>query len=117
MVKKMKKKIKNKRFIKCFLISILLFLSTITVAMCILISRINYQMPEILNVELYDDNEVKYLSYSNGKKQSYVNLDKISNNLVNAFIAIEDKRFYNHHGVDTIRIGGALLKNFKSKKL
>lgn len=67
MVKKMKKKIKNKRFIKCFLISILLFLSTITVAMCILISRINYQMPEILNVELYDDNEVKYLSYSNGK--------------------------------------------------
>lgn len=113
----MKKKIKNKRFIKCFLISILLFLSTITVAMCILISRINYQMPEILNVELYDDNEVKYLSYSNGKKQSYVNLDKISNNLVNAFIAIEDKRFYNHHGVDTIRIGGALLKNFKSKKI
>lgn len=45
---------------------------------------------------------------------SYVKLSKLSSDTKNAFICAEDKRFYKHHGVDLIRIGGAILSNIKS---
>ena len=31
----------------------------------------------------------------------------------NAFLATEDYRFYKHHGIDPIRLGGAVLANFQ----
>ena len=40
-------------------------------------------------------------------------LEKMSPLLVKAIIAIEDQRFYEHQGVDTIRIAGAMLSNFR----
>ena len=57
------------------------------------------------------------MSYSNGKKQSYVKLNNVSDYLINAFISIEDKKFYSHHGIDLKRIGGALLKNIKNNSI
>lgn len=87
---------------------------TIIIGFCIITYNLNYTMPRITNIELYDNNNVKYLSYSNNKKQSYVKLNNISIYIQKAFIAIEDKRFYNHHGIDIIRIGGALISNLKS---
>ncbi len=105
------------KFIKILTISSTLLLTVFMLAITILTSSMNYQMPEILNVELYDADNKKYLSYSNGKKQSYINLEKISPYLINAFISIEDKRFYNHHGVDLIRIGGAAISNIKNNGL
>jgi penicillin-binding protein 1A len=44
--------------------------------------------------------------------QERVPLAQISPNVVNALIATEDHRFYEHHGVDFTRIGGAVLANF-----
>jgi penicillin-binding protein 1A len=43
--------------------------------------------------------------------REWVPLDRISPNVVNALIATEDRRFYQHHGIDLRRIGGALLAN------
>ncbi|HEX8788245.1 MAG TPA: transglycosylase domain-containing protein [Telluria sp.] len=43
--------------------------------------------------------------------QEKVSLSQVSPNVVNALIATEDKRFYEHHGVDFTRIGGALMAN------
>jgi penicillin-binding protein 1A len=45
--------------------------------------------------------------------QEKVKLSQISPNVVNALIATEDHRFYEHHGVDFTRIGGAMLANLK----
>ena len=44
----------------------------------------------------------------------YLTKDEIPQNLKNAFVALEDKRFYSHKGYDPIRIGGAMLSNIKS---
>lgn len=44
--------------------------------------------------------------------QTYVTLDKIPDNMVNAIIAIEDKRFMTHGGVDWRRTVGAGLTFF-----
>ena len=42
-----------------------------------------------------------------------VRLDQISPNLVRAIIAIEDQRFYDHHGFDVLRIGSAVLADLR----
>jgi penicillin-binding protein 1A len=45
--------------------------------------------------------------------QERVKLSQISPHVINALIATEDHRFYEHHGVDFTRIGGALLAGLK----
>lgn len=44
----------------------------------------------------------------------YVKYDDISPNIINAFIALEDKRFFKHDGIDYYRSMGALYNNLKS---
>lgn len=100
--------------LKILLITSIFLLVIFSITITIITTRMNYLMPDIFSVELYDDSNTKYLSYSNGKKQSYVKLDNISPYLINAFISIEDKRFYKHQGIDLVRIGGAIIKNIKT---
>lgn len=59
---------------------------------------------------VYDINgkEVDLISKRRGKP---VHIDQIPENLKNAVIAIEDKRFYSHHGFDIRRLGKAVLVN------
>ena len=44
-----------------------------------------------------------------------VDLDSLPEYIPNAFIAVEDKRFFQHHGVDARRVVGALLANIKAR--
>jgi penicillin-binding protein 2A len=48
---------------------------------------------------------------------AYVELNSIPVNLQNAFISIEDKRFYKHNGLDYVRIAGAMISNIKTGEL
>lgn len=61
----------------------------------------------------YDINgeKIEYLT------DDYVLPDQIPDDLKNAFIALEDKRFYSHKGYDPIRIGGAIISNIKSRSV
>ena len=43
-----------------------------------------------------------------------VPLEKISPNLINAVISVEDQRFYDHSGIDAIRVGAAVLRNLEA---
>lgn len=112
----MKKKKKRRHHIfRIFLIISLSIFILLAITISVITTKMHYQMPEIMKVELYDNENNKYLSYCNGKKQSYVKLNDISSHLIDAFLSIEDKRFYEHHGIDIIRMGGALFKNIKNK--
>ncbi len=42
-----------------------------------------------------------------------VPLEKISPNLIKAVISIEDQRFYDHSGVDGVRVAAAVIRNFE----
>jgi len=42
-----------------------------------------------------------------------VPLEKISPNLVKAVVSIEDQRFYEHSGVDGVRVAAAMVRNFE----
>lgn len=48
------------------------------------------------------------------EKRSNAKTQEIPTDLVNAIVAIEDQRFFNHRGVDVIRIAGAFLNNLTS---
>lgn len=98
---------------KIFLyISVFIFF-VIVVTFTIANQKLKYDIPFISSVELYDQNEYKFLTISNNKKQSFVSLNDISPLIKEAFISIEDKRFYQHQGLDLVRIGGALFHNFE----
>jgi 1A family penicillin-binding protein len=43
-------------------------------------------------------------------------LAKMSPNLIKAVISVEDQRFYDHSGVDAIRVAGAVLKNLEVRR-
>lgn len=49
-----------------------------------------------------------------GQNRYWVTLENIAPDLINATIAIEDRKFYKHIGFDYVRIGGAVLANIKS---
>ena len=54
---------------------------------------------------------------STGIKYEYISYDKIPRNIVNAFVAIEDKRFWQHCGIDYLRSSKAVLNYiFDGKK-
>ena len=89
-------------------ISIIVF-STIMIVLIILASTLYYEIPKIETIVLYNNENNEYLSYSNGKKKSYVRLDNISPYLIDAFISIEDKRYFDHTGLDFIRICKAAM--------
>ncbi|MCD7034867.1 PBP1A family penicillin-binding protein [Metabacillus sp. GX 13764] len=45
------------------------------------------------------------------KNRELVSINKIPKNVQNAFIAVEDQRFYEHHGIDVRSIARALFKD------
>lgn len=61
-----------------------------------------------------DENNLIYLGSKTGE---WVNLENISQDLINAVLSVEDKNFYNHHGFDYLRIGKAMLNNIKNKTI
>lgn len=63
---------------------------------------------EVPSVLLASDGTV-LAEYKRTNRQ-WVTLDKISPNVVNALIATEDRRFYEHHGIDFQRLAGAAFR-------
>ena len=63
---------------------------------------------------IYDKNGNQIMEFKGSENRIYVDIEDIPQQLINAVIAVEDARFYEHHGVDLKRIVGALVSNFTS---
>ena len=64
---------------------------------------------------LYDNNNE--LIYQGSRNNEWANIEDISEYLINATVAVEDKNFYNHHGFDYLRIIKAMYLNIKSGEI
>ncbi|MBR1413680.1 MAG: penicillin-binding protein [Bacilli bacterium] len=64
---------------------------------------------------IYDNN--KDLIYQGSGNSEWVNIEDISDNLLDAVVSVEDKNFYKHQGFDYLRIAKAMLVNIKSKSI
>ena len=62
------------------------------------------------------DNEGN-LVYQGSRSNEWVNIEDISDYLINATIAIEDKNFYKHNGFDYLRIAKAMYLNIKNGEI
>lgn len=63
---------------------------------------------------VYASDGTEIAKLRSGADSSYVTYEQMPKNVLKAFVAIEDKRFYKHHGVDwgsTIKSAFLLLKN------
>lgn len=66
----------------------------------------------VLTSKVYANDGTTLLTELHGEQnREYVVIDDIGDNLRNAVIAIEDKRFYNHSGIDWVRIIKAFWTN------
>lgn len=64
------------------------------------------------SVVYYEDAEGNLNQYERlvaDENRVWVDYDAIPDNMKNAFVAIEDQRFYRHHGVDLKRTAGAVI--------
>ena len=63
---------------------------------------------------IYDAQGNLITDYKGTENRVMVSIDTMPQRLRDAFIAVEDARFYTHNGVDLKRIVGAFLRNFSS---
>jgi membrane peptidoglycan carboxypeptidase len=49
--------------------------------------------------------------------RSYIPLDQVPQELLSSLVAVEDRRFYEHDGIDWTRVGGALWANAKAHRV
>lgn len=101
--------------LKRIMIYVLFFNSLLFLGFLLFSLTLDVEIPEIETIELVDRNNVKFLSFSNGKKKSYIKLEELSDITISSFLSIEDKRFYSHTGLDFIRICKAAIVDILSQ--
>src|SRR5690349_7400071 len=77
---------------------------------------LNNACPSVTSLQGYDPDQAskvyaadgRLITDLGGERRTVVPLDQISPAIVAAFLSTEDKRFYSHHGIDWIRVAGAL---------
>lgn len=110
----MKKLLKITKYL--FIITLLIMVAFVSIFI-IYSRKLDYKIPTILNVEVYDKHGDLFLTLNNDNKQNYIQIEDIDQKIIDAFISIEDKKFYKHAGIDIARIGGALLSNIEANSL
>ncbi|MCT4542306.1 MAG: PBP1A family penicillin-binding protein [Vallitalea sp.] len=75
-------------------------------------------MPKGYTTFIYDQREnIISTLHSSDSNRIYASLDQIPTHLQDAFISIEDERFYKHKGIDFKGILRAIINNIKEKDL
>src|ERR1051325_9630902 len=79
--------------------------------------------PDVKLLRAYIPDEASVVLDRNGQeiaklyrvKRTVISLDSMPKYVPQAFVAVEDQRFYEHGGVDWQRVPGAFLANLKSR--
>lgn len=103
--------------IKKFFIFLLLSFLILSSLFLVLILYLQAQPLPETNINkttfIYSMDDEVIESLHSGENRIYVPLTDIPDDLINATIAIEDRKFYSHFGFDLYRIGGAIIQDIK----
>ena len=122
-----KKKVKLRSF-RVFLLICLVLGILVLVGVGILFKKIINDTPQITANDLKpsaytttvyanDEKTITGTFVSAGSNRVFTTLDKVPKDMQNAFIAVEDSRFYDHKGIDLKGITRAAVKGITSGKL
>lgn len=75
------------------------------------------QLGESERVEFLDRDGEIFFESNFDKKSTWINYKDIPSSVIESFVAIEDRRFYLHYGLDPIRIVKSLLVNLQSRSI
>jgi penicillin-binding protein 1A len=120
--RKKKRKLRKGRVAAAILILLLIIVLIASVATAAYVATVLKDLPDwdesvLLSDKttfLYDEDGNVFSELHSSENRTYVTLDEMPQYLIDCFLASEDARFYSHHGIDVIRIGGALLADIKS---
>jgi 1A family penicillin-binding protein len=73
-----------------------------------------YQPPQASEVL---DRDGRLLARLAPEQRIVIPVSSIPKRVTGAFLSVEDRRFYQHHGIDWQRVGGAIWRNVKSARL
>ncbi len=124
--KKAKKRPRNwQTVLKNLIIILLLFCLTGVVAVVGVFAVVAQDLPkwdpDLLSgaktTVVYDDQQAYVAGLHAGENRTEVGLDKVPQDFIDAFIATEDRSFYQHHGVNYRGIARSLVSNITSGDL
>ena len=109
--------------LKIVITAILIILTTALLFVCIFAFYVKTTLVDDLDISLedyslsesstvYDNAGNVMATLSSGENRIWVDYEDIPKNLEHALVAIEDKRFYDHKGVDWYRTVGAVFSSF-----
>ncbi len=125
MRKKRSKRHRNKPRIKLFFFLFFLFVILPLLSLYVVYWYYIYDLPDLTKITGYEPPLINEIYSSDGKligefatqKRKLIAYDEIPEHVKNAFLAIEDKRFFHHRGVDIMRIIAALMTNIREGEI
>ena len=104
---------RNRRKLLIALRNIILSILVIIVIIIVIIFYSGYSLyKEVINNNSIED-KIKEIK----NDENYVKIDEVTQYYKDAVVAVEDHRFYDHHGFDLITTINAAFNNFKTKSL
>lgn len=104
---------RNRRKLLIALRNIILSILVIIVIIIVIIFYNGYSLyKEVINNNSIED-KIKEIK----NDENYVKIDEVTQYYKDAVVAVEDHRFYDHHGFDLITTINAAFNNFKTKSL
>ncbi len=113
-VRQNEKKVNNKKILKIIVLTFVLSVCTIAFYLILLSSSLQLDDEKLQSlttpVSIFDSNnaEMNFASYP------YATVKDLNEDTKNAFISIEDSKFYSHNGINIGRMAKAMLNNIKS---
>ena len=93
---------------------IILLIIILIILICSLYTYKGYKLYETAISEISVENKAQEIKK---EKKNYTKISELPQNYINAVIAVEDRRFYVHNGIDIYSISRAVFTNFKKMKL
>lgn len=96
---------------KLFKIFLLLSIFSIVIYSCIMMFSPQIYLYHPNQIEVYNQKQSQSYSLINNSMSKYTVLEDISEEFLQTIITVEDKRFFQHNGLDFLRIGKSFIIN------